>query len=190
MPESSDAKALAEALGKTTEQSIEIKGRSITIEPAQIDQILQMMICVERLAQKGLQLPGVTAFGLKSSTQVIQLLLRSGGDFKEFLAIAANPDLSKKDEEIAFIGSLNVLQAAQYAGLIWKVNKDFFVENQAAILAAFGLEPKDLEEITNTWASIKSLLTSARAESQTSEASPSEKSTPSPEPSEDNSATL
>jgi|SRR6185503_2721826 len=136
----------------------------IKIEPLTLDQISNIMLLLDKLADKGIE---VDALDQKTFSNV-KMITRGGEDFRQVLATAA-------DQEPEFVGRLNFVDVAKVAGKVWKVNKDFFDENQIEILAAFGLEEKDLETIKNLLRSIKSLLNSTPPASPTSADSPSDK---------------
>ncbi len=180
MSETNEAQALAAALG-TQSQTVFLRltkdqtQSPVAIEPLCIDQISRILLAIDRLAASGVSID----LDAKSKISYTQLVLRGGRDFQEILAIAANL-------ETDVIGKLDILAAAKLAGAVWKVNKDFFDQNQIEILAAFGLEQKHLEDLKSTFASIKSLVTSAPAASPTSDDSNFPKSSPSPMPSAEN----
>ena len=175
MSDTTEAQALADALG-TNSETITINKNKTTIEPLCIDQISRVLLTIDRLAASGVSID----LDSKSKVSYTQLVLRGGKDFQEILAIASNlePDA---------IGRLNILEAAKLAGAVWKVNKDFFDQNRIEILGAFGLDQSHIEELKSTFASIKSLVTSASAASPTSDDSNSPNASPSPTHSEENS---
>jgi hypothetical protein len=186
--------ALAAVLGRTTEANsltITKKGTeyTITAEPLTIDQISRIMLCIDRLAARGVlaidsslldagkpTIPNAPKFSYSA------LALRGGKDAQEMLAIAANTTAE-------IIGSLNILEFCQVAGLLYQVQKDFFARNQIEILKAFGLDESAIDEIKKLYGSMKSLLNSLPAASPTSAASPSDKSTESAPPLPANSET-
>lgn len=174
MPEPTEATQLAEVLGKSTDTDfVTVKEQTVESKPLTIDQISEIMLCLDRLSRDGVRLTGLDA---KSQFSVTQLALKGGNDFRDIIAIATG-------QTSAFIGSLNVLEFAKVAGLAWRMQKDFFVSNQIEILQAFGLDESVVEEIKNLFASIKSLLNSSPAVSQTSDLSHSDKSNVSATPS-------
>jgi hypothetical protein len=180
--EISEAEALAAALGKLSD-SVTIKDVEIQISPLCIDQIADIMLSIDRLAAKGLRVEALVtdeAHKPETSLSYTQLVLRGGKDFRDILATAC-----KQTPE--FVGSLNILELAKLTGKVWKVNKDFFGQNQTEILQAFGLDETHVAQITNLAGSIKSLVTSAPTESQTSAGLPSEKSSQSAVASTENS---
>lgn len=168
MSELNEAQALAAALGNTTEPPLSLRNQELTIAPLTIDQISEILLSIDRLAEKGVKVDSILNPDPTPSLSYTQLILRGGKDFRDILATASN-------QSREFVGSLNLLETAQLAGKIWTVNKDFFDQNQVDILLAFGLDESHLTELKKTFASIKSLVISAPAESETSDASPSEK---------------
>lgn len=161
----SESAALAAALGKGS-KTISVKGIDLMVQPLTLDQISEILLVIDRLNEKGIQV--LPESGAKKFS-VTQLLMRGGQDFRQILAIA-----TVKEPE--FIGSLDILEVTQVAGLIWEVNKNFFVQHQAEMLSAFGLDEKGIALATSLVASMKSLLTSSAEESPESGDSPSIKS--------------
>ncbi len=171
-----EARALAQVLGKTPgPNSVALAGQPVAVKELNLDQIADILLVIDRLAEKGLS-PELLQAGKKFNPT--QLLLKGGRDFREILAIASG-------QSPAFVGALNLLEAAKLTRLVYQVNKDFFVANQEELLTTFGL---DKTETSTLFASIKSLLTSSPAASANPESSPSPSSTPSGEPSPANSA--
>jgi len=170
MPAATEAAKLANSLGHSDDPySLTVTPKNgeatkIRIEPLTLDQISNIMLLLDKLADKGIK---VDALDQKTFSNV-QMLTRGGEDFRQILATAA-------EQEPEFIGRLNFVDVAKVAGKVWKVNKDFFDENQIEILAAFGLELEDLEKIKEMLRSIKSFMNFTPPASQTSEDSPSDK---------------
>lgn len=188
MPTATEAARLASALGHSDDPysiTVTPKGGEptpIRIEPLTLDQISNIMLLLDKLADKGIRVDELVD---RKSFSNVQMITRGGEDFRAILATAA-------EQEPEFIGRLNFVDVARVAGKVWTTNKGFFDENQIEILAAFGLEEKDLEGIRNLFRSMKLLLNYSPPASQTSADSPSikpnESSTDSNETSETKSS--
>lgn len=163
-----EAQELAAVLGRTPPSS----AAGFTVRPLTIDQIADILLVLDRLAEKGVTLEGFSQ---------AQLLLRGARDFRDIIAIAVQ-------SPPADIGQLNALEFAKLVAAVWQVNKDFFLQNQTALCEALGLEEKTLAGLKPLWASLSSSLVSTPAASPTSDDSPSASSTSSPTPSVANSA--
>lgn len=170
----SEAAALASVLNIPRGNSVTVRGSEVTSEELSIDQISEIMLKIDVLAARGVRVLPADS-DERAGISYTQLALRGGKEVRDILAIATN-------QTPAFIGSLNVLEFAKVAGLVWRVQKDFFVQNQTEILQAFGLDETVIEELKGLVSSLKSLATSSPAVSQTSEALPSDKSAPSVQP--------
>lgn len=141
----SEAAALSEVLGTEPGETIVLRAREISIRPLTLDQIADILIVVERLADRGvIELVGEDG-KLARDFDEKKLLLRGGADAMEIMRIAAML-------EAAFVKGLNLAEAARLAGAVWRVNKDFFVRNQSEILQS--LEPL-VGDAGNLWETIQ-----------------------------------
>lgn len=185
MPTGTEAARVASSLGHSDDPyAITVTPKNgeatkLRIEPLTLDQISNIMLLLDKLADKGIRVDELVE---KKSFSNVQMITRGGEDFRAVLAEAT-------EQQPEFIGRLNFVDVARVAGKAWTVNKNFFDENQIEILAAFGLEEKDLEGIKSLFRSIKLLLNSTPPASPTSEASPSNKPNESSIDSSETSAT-
>jgi hypothetical protein len=127
---------LATVLGLTG-ATLTIKGAEVKIAPLVLEQIAEVMVCIERLSEAGVvKVTGKDGVFGKDFNPT-KLLLRGGKDFIRILAIASAQPVER-------VGKLNALETAQLAGKVWEVNKDFFVRNRVALLEALGGAANDL----------------------------------------------
>ena len=123
----SEAKAMQEALGTEPGESLEIKGRAVQIRPLTLDQIADILVIVERLQAKGLV--EVTLADGRPSMQFDEgkLFLRGGQDALDLLRTAAQLDSG-------FVKGLNFLEGAKLFSFVYRVQRDFFLQNQTELL--------------------------------------------------------
>lgn len=133
---------LAQVLGQTGE-ALPIKGVQVLIAPLVLTQIADVLVCLDRLSDKGVTVTGAEGVFSKDFNPM-KLAFRGGHDFIEILAIASG-------QSIEWVGKLDALETAKLAGKIWEVNKDFFDRNRAALMEALG-------PATNSLVSLGSLL--------------------------------
>jgi hypothetical protein len=148
------AKALAEALGETSETvtiTIGREAREITITPLRLRQFVGVLKCVQRLRDAGV-VETKTLVSLASSANVeeatksfdmMKMLLAGGDDIISILSIATDLPIHQLDK-------LSVPDSVRLASAVFKVNLDFFFQNRAEIEAAIAPAVQAIEAATKT----------------------------------------
>ncbi len=108
---------LSAVLGRTRQEII-IQGQALTLAPLVLTQIADTLLVLDRMRERGV----VTTDG-KAAVDFHRMLLRGGRDVIELLHIATGQD-------VAWLGALDGVEAAQLATGVWKVNEDFFDQNR------------------------------------------------------------
>lgn len=117
--------------------------RTVTIRPLRLKHFSEVLKCINDLANAGISLDT----GIDSMK-----LLMTGGDVAiKLIAIASG-------EPVATIEQLELDEAAELAGAIWRVNKSFFEKKTATMLEAFGVSREKAQEYSD---GLKSLLSSS-----------------------------
>ncbi len=120
--------------------------KDVVVAPLRLKQFSQVLKCINELADAGISLEG----GFDAMK-----LITSGGDVAiKLMSIASG-------EPLATIEQLELDEAAQLAGAIYRVNKSFFEKKAETMLAAFGVTPEQAEKLKQSLAGLTSSASSS-----------------------------
>lgn len=149
MSEANQATQLDQALGAESESTTIHDGdtlRAVVITPLKLKQFSQVLKCINELADAGVS--------LESGIDSMRLLMTGGDIAIKLIAIASG-------ESVQTIEQLELDEAANLAGAIWRINKSFFQKKAATMLAAFGLTPEQVDKAKEFWNGLTSSASSS-----------------------------
>jgi len=140
-------------------------------------QMLAVLKCIDALSDAGVITNDVGGTLYQQFNQY-KMFTRGGDHAFRMLAVAVTPDEDEEaiDKTAALLRKAKVVDLLKLLGRVYKVNKDFFVQSQAEVLALFGVTVEQVTKAKEAFHSIRSLLNLYLA------ASPSAKSAATPWP--------
>jgi hypothetical protein len=130
---------LARAIG-TYREEIVIDDKTISLSPLVLRQFADVLDCIDELRERGVVEVKDLTGKILQNVDPIKIMLRGGAPALRMLQIAtALPSET--------INKLNLVDAANLFGAVFKVNLDFFVENQGAMTEAFSPLWTTIEEL-------------------------------------------
>ena len=153
------ARQIDQALGLEMIE-VPIGDKTVEVRPLKLKQFSEVLKCVNELAQAGVV--------VGNNFDALQLIAQGGDVAMKLISIASG-------FPIADVEDLELDEAAEVAGAIWRVNNSFFEKKAATMLAAFGMSEAKAQEFLNGMKSSLSSLPAA-TQSETSPTTPSVKS--------------
>jgi hypothetical protein len=134
--ETANADELAEVLGDIREE-VTIKGRARAVTPLRVKQFVEVLKCVDKLAEAGV-VEIKTGGGIEGAieqirreTDITKMILRGGDQLIRIVHIASGLSVSE-------VENLGMVDMVRLTSAVFKVNLDFFDRNAGAFKEALG----------------------------------------------------
>ncbi len=129
---------IAEALGEIKEE-VTVKGRLRTITPLRVKQFVDVLKCVDRLAEAGVvEIKVKAGEGVEGAVEqmrrefdAVKMTLKGGDQIIRIVAIASGLGISE-------VEGLDMADMVRLTSAVFKVNLDFFDRNAEAFKEALG----------------------------------------------------